>query len=115
MVDERILHHLGWLEPNNPEGRWFPSKHKFSFLRFYDTGFREVIHNTDDGWVVSIGHEDGEFQLGYQYFDTTREAKEWADTRGVEDLDLLSIITDDIKRKLSAKKPQAEEVENPGF
>lgn len=101
--------YLGWLEPNNPEGRWFASNNKFSFLRFYDTGLREVIHKQDDGWTVSIGHEDGEFQVGYKHFDTVREAKLWADNRDDYDLTLLEQITDIIKSDISKKKPKPEE------
>ena len=115
-MDDRIQQYLGYIEQSNPEGRWFASKHKGSFLRFYDTGFREVLHQKEDGWVISIAHEDGQFQLGYKYFDTTREAKHWADNRDAEDMHLLEHITNGIKDKLKAKKPQAEEIDNnPGF
>ena len=90
---------LGEFEFDNPEGRWFPAKHKSSFVRFYSTGFRELIHKRDEGWTVSIACGDY-FEVGTRHFETTREAKWFADNRDMDALWQLEMFADNIRRKM---------------
>ena len=94
--------------------RWWASKNKDSFIRFYETDFKEVLHKYDEYWTVSIGYHD-EFQLGYKQFDTTREAKQWSDDRSLEDLSILEEIVElmvcnhKVKQGVSTQ-PEGEDV-----
>lgn len=88
-------------------GRWFVSDN-YNYTRFFDE-YREIVHKVspirsldydeyldgplqDEMWTVSIGGPGNKFQVGYKYFNTTKEAKKWADNRTAEDLYELEAI-----------------------
>lgn len=94
MIDEHLERILGPIAFDNPDGRWFAAKHKFGFVRYYDQGYREVIHKHDGEWKVSLARGDHEFSLGYKGFETTREAKEWADNRNDQELHYVECVVE---------------------
>lgn len=93
-------------DPNS--GKWFVSDNH-NYVR-YIGDFREIIHqvipmnNHDDPtrglycdyklWTVSIGGPENKFQVGTNYFQTTKDAKKWADNRDMESLHYLEMLID---------------------
>ena len=85
---------LGWTTRrfDGSYSSWNYNKDTYgSTTRFYEDGWREVIHKRDDHWTLSIGYED-QFSVGNKQFDTVKEAKEWADNRDMDDLYYLECV-----------------------
>ena len=109
---------LGPLKDDNGEARWFASEEKDKFVRYYYSDFRELVHlttidNADydgidyDGraWTVSLGYHDY-FSKGYRFFETSREAKDWADNRDDVEWYYLECERDNlIKRSKASAEP----------
>lgn len=87
---------LGPLPIDNLDGKFYQSKDKLKFVRFYDTGFREVIHRHQEYWVVSIGYKN-RFTLGHKDFNSHKEAENWSNNRDDQDLWILEQIKEEFK------------------
>ena len=55
-----------------------------AYARFFDTGFRQLVHRIEDEmeieepyWDVSFAYEDFIFVRGNHKFKTSKEAKDW--------------------------------------
>lgn len=78
---------FGW-SPDPEHGKWFASKTKDSFVRFWDADIREVLYKLGDRWVVAIaqGKRD-KFHVLPGKFETTRQAKDHMAKRDMFELD----------------------------
>ena len=85
---------LGFFPMDNPEGRWFTSKNKNSFVRYYDNGFREICHNHNGEWKVSLARGEHEFSLGTVGWPTAKQAKWWADNRNMDELYYIDCVVE---------------------
>ena len=54
----------------------------------------------ENKWTISIGGPNPHFQIGYKFFDTVKEAKEWADNRTDDDMFHLETIVDNWRKQL---------------
>ena len=98
---------MGYFPPDNPEGRWFTSEDHTSYVRYYETGFREVIHKgtvqgdygPESGWIVSVGYMKHQFSQGPKAFSTVKEAKQWANYRDLEAIHNLRKEIDELKQR----------------
>ena len=117
MIDQEVERILGDIQQDNPEGRWLPNRGKDGFVRFYSTGIRELIHKHEEQWTVSIAYHQF-FELGRERFDTTREAKHYADNRDFDALYWLEEDANRIRRKhneLSARPSPEQDSGDIGF
>ena len=73
-----------------------------SYIRFYAAGFRELVHRDGDKWYLSLAlgsPEGGLFSKGRVEFNSSREAREWADNRDFEDEHWLSVDADELMKR----------------
>ena len=114
---------LGWFRPDD-NGKWWSSKNKDKFTRYFDTDFREVIHKVSgydewdqqkEGWTVSLGYKEKQFSQGYKVFDTTAEAREWADNRTEDEWEFLDHESTTLMNRWKATQPKPEPEIDAGF
>ena len=89
----------------DPDRAWNYNRDTYeTCTRFYEIGFREVIHKREDGeWIVSIGYHD-QFAKGQETHKDVRSAKRWADERDDEELYYLEAVVDSLRAKHNQKE-----------